>query len=36
MQMQPDQVLMLSDTPYDIKSAGGVGVGLIAAALRRF
>ena len=30
LQMQPNQVLMLGDTPYDIKSAGGAGVGLIA------
>jgi len=30
LQMQPQEVLMLGDTPYDIKSAGGAGVGVIA------
>lgn len=30
LQMQPDQVLMLGDTPYDIKSASGARVGVIA------
>lgn len=30
IKMEPDQVLMLGDTPYDIKSAAGAGVGMIA------
>ncbi len=30
LNMEPDQVLMIGDTPYDIQSAGGAGVGLIA------
>lgn len=30
MQMQPDQVIMLGDTPYDIESAGKTGVKVIA------
>ncbi|OUL22878.1 hydrolase [Nostoc sp. RF31YmG] len=30
LKMEPNQVLMLGDTPYDIKSAGMAGVGLIA------
>ncbi|OUL24977.1 hydrolase [Nostoc sp. T09] len=30
LKMEPNQVLMLGDTPYDIKSAGTAGVGLIA------
>jgi HAD superfamily hydrolase (TIGR01509 family) len=30
LQMQPDQVLMLGDTPYDIQSADAAGVGVIA------
>ncbi|MDZ8050250.1 MAG: HAD family hydrolase [Aulosira sp. ZfuVER01] len=30
LNMEPNQVLMLGDTPYDIKSAGKAGVGLIA------
>jgi len=30
LQMQPDQVLMLGDTPYDIQSASAAGVGVIA------
>ena len=28
--MQPDQVVMLGDTPYDIESASKAGVGVIA------
>lgn len=30
LNMEPSQVLMLADTPYDIKSAKGAGVGMIA------
>ncbi len=30
LKMQPDQVLMIGDTPYDIKSASAAGVGAIA------
>lgn len=30
LKMQPDQVLMIGDTPYDIKSASAAGVGVIA------
>lgn len=30
LKMQPDQVLMIGDTPYDIKSADAAGVGVIA------
>ncbi|BAY10319.1 HAD family hydrolase [Calothrix sp. NIES-2098] len=30
LKMEANQVLMLGDTPYDIKSAGEAGVGLIA------
>ena len=30
LKMEPDQVLMLGDTPYDIQSAGAAGVGMIA------
>jgi HAD superfamily hydrolase (TIGR01509 family) len=30
LNIQPDQVVMLGDTPYDIKSAKGAGVGVIA------
>ena len=30
VKMEPDQVLMIGDTPYDIKSAGAAGVGVIA------
>ena len=30
LKMEPNQVLMLGDTPYDIQSASGAGVGLIA------
>lgn len=30
LKMQPSEVLMLGDTPYDIQSAKGAGVGLIA------
>ncbi len=30
LQMQPDQVLMLGDTPYDIESAHAAGVDVIA------
>lgn len=29
-QMEPDKVVMLGDTPYDIESAGQAGVGVIA------
>lgn len=35
LQIQPDQVLMLGDTPYDIQAANTAGVGVIALALRR-
>ena len=30
LNMQPDQVLMLGDTPYDIQAASAAGVGMIA------
>ncbi len=30
LKMPPEQVVMLGDTPYDIESAGKVGVGVIA------
>ena len=30
LNMETSQVLMIGDTPYDIKSAGGAGVGVIA------
>ncbi len=30
VKMEPDQVLMIGDTPYDIQSAGAAGVGVIA------
>lgn len=30
LKMEPSQVLMLGDTPFDIESAGGAGVGVIA------
>ncbi len=30
LNMQPDEVVMLGDTPYDIQSASGAGVGVIA------
>lgn len=30
LNMQPDDVVMLGDTPYDIQSAKGAGVSLIA------
>jgi len=30
LQIEPNQVLMLGDTPYDIKSAAAAGVGVIA------
>ena len=30
LKMEPSQVLMLGDTPYDIQSAGAAGVGVIA------
>jgi phosphoglycolate phosphatase-like HAD superfamily hydrolase len=30
LNMEPSEVLMLADTPYDIKSAKGAGVGMIA------
>lgn len=30
LKMEPDQVLMLGDTPYDIQSAGAAKVGVIA------
>ena len=30
LKMEPSEVLMLADTPYDIKSAQGAGVGMIA------
>jgi len=30
MKMKPEQVLMLGDTPYDIQSGDGAGVGVIA------
>ena len=30
LNMQPDDVVMLADTPYDIQSAKGAGVSLIA------
>lgn len=30
LQMQPSEVLMLGDTPYDIQSANAAGVGVIA------
>lgn len=30
LKMQPSEVLMIGDTPYDIQSANGAGVGLIA------
>lgn len=30
LKMEPSQVLMIGDTPYDIQSAKGAGVGLIA------
>lgn len=30
LQIQPDQVLMLGDTPYDIQAANTAGVGVIA------
>ena len=30
LKMQPEQVLMIGDTPYDIKSAAAAGVGVIA------
>jgi len=30
LKMEPNEVLMLGDTPYDIKSAKGAGVGVIA------
>lgn len=30
LNMEPSQVLMLGDTPYDIQSADGAGVGVIA------
>jgi HAD superfamily hydrolase (TIGR01509 family) len=30
LKMEPSEVLMLADTPYDIKSAKGAGVGVIA------
>lgn len=30
LQMQPEQVVMLGDTPYDIQAAGGAGVSVIA------
>ncbi len=32
LNMEPSQVLMIGDTPYDIESAGGAGVGAIACA----
>lgn len=30
LDLDPDEVVMLGDTPYDIESASGVGVGVIA------
>jgi phosphoglycolate phosphatase-like HAD superfamily hydrolase len=30
LEMQPSEVLMLGDTPYDIQSANAAGVGVIA------
>lgn len=30
LKMEPDQVVMIGDTPYDIQSAAGAGVGVIA------
>ncbi|GAB4380326.1 MAG: HAD family hydrolase [Elainellaceae cyanobacterium] len=30
VQLKPDQVLMLGDTPYDIEAAGKAGVGVVA------
>lgn len=30
LNMEPSQVLMIGDTPYDIESAGGAGVSMIA------
>jgi beta-phosphoglucomutase-like phosphatase (HAD superfamily) len=28
--MEPEKILMLGDTPYDVRSAAGAGVGLLA------
>ena len=30
LKMEPSEVLMIADTPYDIQSAKGAGVGMIA------
>lgn len=30
LKLEPNQAVMIGDTPYDIQSAGGVGIGVIA------